>query len=72
MPKSWKSKSSSSTSKRKTRAGRKKQKRSKTGDPKFSILKFKFAVPSSLNNLLRLAACVSLLAQISVLSVHAP
>ena len=66
MPKFRISKSSSSTSKRKTRARRTKQKRAKAGDPKFSILKFKFAVPSSLNNLLRLAACFALLAHVSV------
>lgn len=66
MPKSRMSKSSSSTSKRKARAGRARQKRAKAGDPKFSILKFKFAVPSSLNTLLRLAACIGLLAQFSV------
>lgn len=65
MPKSRMSKSSSSTSKRKGRAARSKQKRAKAADPKFSILKFKFAVPSSLNNLLRLAACVALLVQVS-------
>jgi hypothetical protein len=66
MPKFRISKSSSSTSKRKTRAGRTKPKRAKAGDPKFSILKFKFAVPASLNNLLRLAACFALLAHVSV------
>ena len=66
MPKSRMSKSSSSTSKRKARAGRARPKRAKAGDPKFSILKFKFAVPSSLNTLLRLAACVGLSAQLSV------
>ena len=71
MPKSRMSKSSSSTSKRKARAGRSRQKRAKAGNPKFSILKFKFAVPSSLNNLLRLAACATLLAQIAAISVHA-
>jgi hypothetical protein len=67
MPKSKISKLSSSTSKHSTRpprGSRVSRKRGKKADSEFSILKFPFAIPSSLRVLLRLAACLALFAQI--------
>jgi flagellar L-ring protein precursor FlgH len=67
MPKSKIRKLSSSTSKheaRPPRSSRGSKKRGKRTGSEFSILKFPFAIPSSLRVLLRLAACLLLFAQL--------
>ena len=62
MPKSRMSKPSSSTSKKIVRLRVHRVRRAAKQKPQFSIFNYKFAVPSPLQTLLRLAACAALLA----------